>query len=190
MLRVHCAVPEVRSVPRTWPLSARGGVARGHLHSVSAVIASGKRPVPFRTRKLSPIAPMVLRGGPRGRVGRRRTYFDKTATRLPGWPSSYFPPGMPRTPTKGAARLRSRQRGRIRGRGVVCRQGAPAYAAQNSLPSGSCMIHQCPAGPRSTSRTRVAPRPSSLVTSWSSPPGSPWTSMCSRFLPDLPSGTS
>src|SRR5439155_21574099 len=44
-----------------------------NLHSVSAVMAKGKHPVPFRTRKLSPSAPMVLRGGPRGRVGRRRT---------------------------------------------------------------------------------------------------------------------
>ena len=38
-------------------------------------MAKGKHPVPFRTRKLSPSAPMVLRGGPRGRVGRRRTSF-------------------------------------------------------------------------------------------------------------------
>jgi hypothetical protein len=38
-------------------------------------IAKGKHPVPFRTRKLSSSAPMVLRGGPRGRVGRRRTTF-------------------------------------------------------------------------------------------------------------------
>ena len=44
-----------------------------HLHIVSVAIAKGKHPVPFRTRKLSPSAPMVLRGGPRGRVGRRRT---------------------------------------------------------------------------------------------------------------------
>src|SRR3954471_1921971 len=46
-----------------------------HLHSVSAAIATGKRPAPFRTRKLSPSAPMVLPGGPGGRVGRRRTFF-------------------------------------------------------------------------------------------------------------------
>ena len=38
-------------------------------------MAKGKHPVPFRTRKLSSSAPMVLRGGPRGRVGRRRTSF-------------------------------------------------------------------------------------------------------------------
>jgi hypothetical protein len=52
---------------RSWP------VRSSHLHSVSVAMAKGKHPVPFRTRKLSPSAPMVLRGGPRGRVGRRRT---------------------------------------------------------------------------------------------------------------------
>src|SRR4051812_30469522 len=52
-----------------------------HLDSVSAAIATGKRPAPFRTRKLSPSAPMVLPGRPGGRVGRRRTS-------IPGWRSS------------------------------------------------------------------------------------------------------
>src|SRR6266540_7186169 len=36
-------------------------------------IAEGKRPDPFRTRKLSPPAPMVLHPRECGRVGRRRT---------------------------------------------------------------------------------------------------------------------
>ena len=35
-------------------------------------MAAGKRPVPFRTRKLSPPAPMVLLPGGSGRVGYRR----------------------------------------------------------------------------------------------------------------------
>src|ERR1700749_4026145 len=52
-----------------------------HFHSVSAAIAKGKHPVPFRTRKLSPSAPMVLRGGPRGRVGRRRAYLKEAGPR-------------------------------------------------------------------------------------------------------------
>ena len=52
---------------------ASAGYVISHLHSVSVAMAKGKHPVPFRTRKLSPSAPMVLRGGPRGRVGRRRT---------------------------------------------------------------------------------------------------------------------
>jgi hypothetical protein len=40
---------------------------------VTAVIAWGKRPVPFRTRKLRPTAPMVLHPRECGRVGHRRT---------------------------------------------------------------------------------------------------------------------
>ena len=48
------------------------------LHRVSVVIAKGKRPVTFRTRKLSPSAPMVLPRGRGGRVGRRRTYFTNS----------------------------------------------------------------------------------------------------------------
>src|SRR3569833_2315644 len=43
------------------------------LLNVSVVIAVGKHPVPFRTRKLSPPAPMVLHRGRCGRVGHRRT---------------------------------------------------------------------------------------------------------------------
>src|SRR4051794_27880714 len=43
------------------------------LLSVSVVIAVGKHPVPFRTRKLSPPAPMVLHRRRCGRVGHRRT---------------------------------------------------------------------------------------------------------------------
>jgi hypothetical protein len=43
---------------------------------VTAVIAWGKRPVPFRTRKLRPTAPMVLHPGGCGRVGRRRTTIE------------------------------------------------------------------------------------------------------------------
>src|SRR3954467_6152419 len=45
--------------------------------SVSVVLASGKRPVPFRTRKLSLIAPMVLQPKGCGRVGHRRTYLEE-----------------------------------------------------------------------------------------------------------------
>lgn len=41
-------------------------------HRVTAVIAAGKRPVPFRTRKLSLPAPMVLHSTGCGRVGHRR----------------------------------------------------------------------------------------------------------------------
>src|SRR5688500_12307002 len=39
---------------------------------LSVVMAEGERPVPSRTRKLSPPAPMVLHSPGCGRVGRRR----------------------------------------------------------------------------------------------------------------------
>ena len=48
-----------------------GGGAR-----VTAVIAWGKRPVPSRTRKLRPTAPMVLHPGGCGRVGHRRNIIN------------------------------------------------------------------------------------------------------------------
>lgn len=45
-------------------------------HRVTAAIAAGKHPVPYRTRKLSLPAPMVLQPRGCGRVGRRRTNID------------------------------------------------------------------------------------------------------------------
>src|ERR1700760_1273695 len=57
-----------RDIPVTGP-----GGTDWNIHSVSAAIARGKRPVTFRTRKLRLSAPMVLQGGPCGRVGHRRT---------------------------------------------------------------------------------------------------------------------
>src|SRR5207248_6438986 len=42
-----------------------------------ATRASGPHPFPFRTRSLSPTAPMVLRSRDRGRVGRRRRLSSK-----------------------------------------------------------------------------------------------------------------
>jgi hypothetical protein len=66
----------------------------GRRWNVSAAIALGKHPVPSRTRKLSPSAPMVLHGRPCGRVGRRRTPREKRAT-PPGWPSFFMPFSLP-----------------------------------------------------------------------------------------------
>lgn len=54
---------------------------------VTAVIAWGKRPVPFRTRKLRPTAPMVLHPGGCGRVGHRRNII-KVEDPQPRWGSS------------------------------------------------------------------------------------------------------
>src|SRR5690606_3836150 len=45
------------------------------LHRFPVRIAEGKHPFPFRTRPLSPPAPMVLPGQPGGRVGPRRKTF-------------------------------------------------------------------------------------------------------------------
>ena len=45
-------------------------------------MAAGKHPFPFRTRQLSPPAPMVLGGRPPGRVGRRRDFFMTWARRI------------------------------------------------------------------------------------------------------------
>src|SRR5829696_7326044 len=57
--------------------TARGtcslGQCNSYLYRVSVIMAKGKHPAPFRTRKLSLSAPMVLHGGPCGRLGRRRT---------------------------------------------------------------------------------------------------------------------
>ncbi len=47
-------------------------------------IAAGKHPFPFRTRQLSPPAPMVLGGRPPGRVGRRRDLSSLEAPDFPG----------------------------------------------------------------------------------------------------------
>src|SRR5207248_7052401 len=48
-------------------------------HRFPVAIAVGSHPFPFRTRKLSPPAPMVLGGRPPGRVGRRRIFSREEA---------------------------------------------------------------------------------------------------------------
>ncbi len=68
MLRIHSTVLKHHTGCHRIP---GGGCVL--FRSVSVVLASGKRPVPFRTRKLSLIAPMVLQPKGCGRVGHRRT---------------------------------------------------------------------------------------------------------------------
>ena len=58
VLRIHCVV--LKEPTGAAGLGVKSGGVWGFLHSVSVVLAEGKRPVPFRTRKLSPPAPMVL----------------------------------------------------------------------------------------------------------------------------------
>src|SRR5438128_11648103 len=48
---------------------------------VSVAIAEGRHPVPFRTRKLSLPAPMVLPWRRGGRVGRRRDFNEQSRLR-------------------------------------------------------------------------------------------------------------
>src|SRR5215213_659661 len=108
MSRVHCAV-----------LNARTGPRFTHVHSVTAAMARGKRPVTFRTRKLSLSAPMVLPWRRRGRVGRRRTTIPERA------PASVLAPSSrevrPRAPVTAPAATAA---------GVVCRRTLPEAAAR------------------------------------------------------------
>src|ERR1700748_1374012 len=83
MLSVHCVIhskrtttPNPRGQPPNWEVwhdRVRVAGLFGSLMVVSVVIAVGKRPVSFRTRKLSPPAPMVLHSGGWGGGGPRRT---------------------------------------------------------------------------------------------------------------------
>ena len=106
--------------PRTWQLTS---VARARcvvlevsgirrLQSVSVAIAEGRHPVPYRTRKLSPPAPMVLPGKLGGRVGRRR---DSSRSAACG--RRFVVPGVPRRrralpPPRTARCAREGHRGR------------------------------------------------------------------------------
>src|SRR4051794_41909362 len=79
-------------------------------------MARGKRPDPFRTRKLSLSAPMVLPRGRGGRVGRRRTTIPRRAPSIrrgsfgtpPPRPSRPHRPPTPRI--DGRRRQQCRQR--------------------------------------------------------------------------------
>src|SRR6185437_12881807 len=69
---------------------------RGKEHkpdTVAAAMAAGKRPDPFRTRKLSPPAPRVLPGRPGGRAGHRRTTRN-TPRSCPNQPDRASPRGI------------------------------------------------------------------------------------------------
>jgi hypothetical protein len=57
------------------------------VESVAAAMAAGRRPEPSRTRKLSPPAPRVLQGQPRGRAGHRRTTSNQEPAPLVGEPA-------------------------------------------------------------------------------------------------------
>ena len=82
--RVHCVVLDTRTGNPD-----PGGLRRPVSETVPVAMAEGKHPVPYRTRKLSLPAPMVLHAGACGRVGDRRTTHHPR--RGPGTP--------PRAPT-------------------------------------------------------------------------------------------
>ena len=88
----RCAAPRApwRAPPR--PSSPRRNAPRG-----PAALAAGAHPDPYRTRKLSRPAPMVLQGRPCGRLGRRR------------------PPGRVARARGGEARHEHLERGTLRG---------------------------------------------------------------------------
>src|SRR5712692_4925430 len=57
--------------------ACRSSSPSGVMTEFSVAISEGSHPFPSRTRKLSPPEPMVLRGKPRGRVGRCRIFFAR-----------------------------------------------------------------------------------------------------------------
>jgi hypothetical protein len=82
-------------------------------------LAEGPHPFPFRTRQLSPPAPMVLRGRLRGRVGRRRGLFLRSPGLVPGL-SCFSPRSESHSPRTFARRITvRRESGRIRRREVL-----------------------------------------------------------------------
>src|SRR5690606_18787474 len=83
----------------------------------------GKRPVPFRTRKLSPSAPMVLHSRGCGRVGRRRTQTTIFGLHRIGGAQKFFSAESP---------LRTRFRGRL-GSEERCGVGGRASRAGGEL---------------------------------------------------------
>src|SRR6476619_5107446 len=75
--RSRTDVPPQRT-PVSRPIRGLSMQVQGGGTTVSVAIAEGSHPVPFRTRKLSPPAPMVLPWRRGGRVGRRRDIFAKS----------------------------------------------------------------------------------------------------------------
>lgn len=116
--RARCVVLEVSGVPE--------------LQSVSVAIAEGRHPVPYRTRKLSPPAPMVLPGKLGGRVGRRR---DPSRTAPPEGGAVRLSPGEQ---TVGAASAKEEwQRSHGRRATAMCGVGGrPRWEVDDAQGSG------------------------------------------------------
>ena len=114
---------EVRSSLELRTLKTRDGTSQQKLNlpfvcseSFPVAISEGSHPFPSRTRKLSPPEPMVLRGKPRGRVGRRRVFSGTSRPPVPpgaGGRSLFGPaPGAPvprRGPSSASGWFRTRR---------------------------------------------------------------------------------
>ena len=76
--RILCTVLERAQAPRDsvagWALTFSSERSSSPPLGFLVVMAEGPYPIPSRTRKSSPPAPMVLQGPPCGRVGRRQIY--------------------------------------------------------------------------------------------------------------------
>ena len=131
--------------------------------SVSAAIARGKRPVTFRTRKLRLAAPMVLQGGPCGRVGHRRTPIEKRPPIHLGGLFAFNPPFSGRARNRGWAGGGSRG-GRLCGRRAsihvrwIAREFAQSWeASQSNRPCND--QHRPCSGVIESSYVQCAPNP-------------------------------
>src|SRR6476660_8732570 len=71
-----CARGAVRRDPSAVPAGVCSAATFNFVSSFPVVIGAGSHPFPFRTRKLSLLPPMVLRGKLRGRVGHCRDYLS------------------------------------------------------------------------------------------------------------------
>ena len=116
-------------------------------------MAAGKHPFPFRTRQLSPPAPMVLGGRPPGRVGRRRDFYDEIPSelRLEGISSI---PGSPREPKTSLRRVLRRHpcEGTTKERAVQSTDASEHPSAKSSRPVG-----RDPVDRRSRAAARLGP---------------------------------
>jgi hypothetical protein len=150
-----------------------GGGAR-----VTAVIARGKRPVPFRTRKLRPAAPMVLHPGGCGRVGHRRNtiqvedpnhqvgvlpHLNIKYTRPTQAPLRYRGTPAPVTPRRQASgRTKSQSPTPFWSRPSAIARDWPVSRSTMVVVHGSCRIHELDSGSRKY-RTDRGGAPSRLL---------------------------
>ena len=96
MLRRQRIVRHCIEAPRFGGRDSIGGASFCSASSSGflAAIAEGSHPIPSRTRKLSPPAPMVLQGRPCGRVGRCQIYGPEVLCGTSG--SIFLKGGSPR----------------------------------------------------------------------------------------------